>query len=95
MVEVGRAVDARGPQGGALQVQRLGAIGLRDAGVADQHVSQTTVCDMAGGGLENPPSGHRGRRSGSAGSPALARAEAPQITMRSISSTVTVSAVRS
>ena len=36
MVEVGRVVDARGPQGVALQVQRLGAVGLRDAGVADQ-----------------------------------------------------------
>ena len=32
-------VDALGPQGVALQVQRLGAIRLRDAGVADQHVS--------------------------------------------------------
>ena len=32
-------VDARGPQRVALQVQRLGAVRLRDAGVADQHVS--------------------------------------------------------
>ena len=30
---------------GALLVQRLGAVRLRDAGVADQHVSQTVVCD--------------------------------------------------
>ena len=45
VIEVDRVVDARGPQGVALQVQRLGAVGLRDAGVADQHVSQTTVCD--------------------------------------------------
>ena len=29
----------------ALQGQRLGAVRLRDAGVADQHVSQTAVCD--------------------------------------------------
>ena len=43
VVEVDRVVDALGPQGGALQVQRLGAILLRDAGVADQHVSQTVV----------------------------------------------------
>ena len=43
VVEVGRVVDARGPEGVALQVQRLGAVGLRDAGVADQHVSQTNV----------------------------------------------------
>ena len=56
MVEVGRVVDARGPQGVALQVQRLGAVGLRDAGVADQHVSQTTVCDMRG----LPPRGQPG-----------------------------------
>ena len=46
MVEVGRVVDALGPQGVALQVQRLGAVGLGDAGVADQHVSQTVVWDM-------------------------------------------------
>ena len=32
-------VDARGPQRVALQVQRLGAVCFRDAGVADQHVS--------------------------------------------------------
>ena len=32
-------VDARGLQRVALQVQRLGAVRLRDAGVADQHVS--------------------------------------------------------
>ena len=32
-------VDAHGPQRVALQVQRLGAVCLRDAGVADQHVS--------------------------------------------------------
>ena len=32
-------VDARRPRGVALQVQRLGAVCLRDAGVADQHVS--------------------------------------------------------
>ncbi len=43
VVEVGRVVDARSPEGVALQVQRLGAVGLRDAGVADQHVSQTNV----------------------------------------------------
>ena len=35
-----------GPQCVALQVQRLGAVCLRDAGVADQHVSQTVVWDM-------------------------------------------------
>ena len=34
------------PAGVALQVQRLRAVGLRDAGVADQPVSQTNVCDM-------------------------------------------------
>ena len=39
LVEVGRVVDALGPQGVALQVQRLGAVRLRDAGVADQYVS--------------------------------------------------------
>ena len=39
VVEVGRVVDALGPQRVALQVQRLGAVRLRDAGVADQHVS--------------------------------------------------------
>ena len=44
VVDVDR-VDALGPQGVALQVQRLGAVGLGDAGVADQHVSQTVVCD--------------------------------------------------
>ena len=43
VVEVDRVVDASGPQGVALQVQRLGAVGLREAGVADQHVSQTNV----------------------------------------------------
>ena len=43
VVEVER-VDAARPQGVALQVQRLGAVGLRDAGVAEQHVSQTAVC---------------------------------------------------
>ena len=75
MVEVDRVVDARGPQGVALQVQRLGAVGLRDAGVADQHVSQTK--------------GLRHMR-GPAGTFILV-----QITMRSISSPVTVSAVRS
>ena len=32
-------VDASGPQRVALQVQRLGAVCFRDAGVADQHVS--------------------------------------------------------
>ena len=32
-------VDARGPQRVALQVQRLGAVCFRDAGVANQHVS--------------------------------------------------------
>ena len=31
-------VNARGLQGVSLQVQRLGAVRLRDAGVADQHV---------------------------------------------------------
>ena len=46
MVEVDRVVDTLGPQGGALQVQRLGAVGLRDADVADQHVWQTAVWDM-------------------------------------------------
>ena len=45
MVDVDR-VDALGPQGVALQVQRLGAVGLLDAGVADQHVSQTVVWNM-------------------------------------------------
>ena len=43
VVEVGRLVDALGPQGVALQVQRLGAIRLCDVGVADPHVSQTFV----------------------------------------------------
>ena len=62
VIEVDRVVDARGPQGVALQVQRLGAVGLRDAGVADQHVSQTTVFDMesadpAGAALEFRPGG--------------------------------------
>ena len=38
MVDVA-SVDARGLQGVTLQVQRLGAVRLRDAGVADQHVS--------------------------------------------------------
>ena len=38
MVDVA-GVDAIGPQRVALQVQRLGAIRLRNAGVADQHVS--------------------------------------------------------
>ena len=37
--------DASGLQRVALQVQRLGTVCLRDAGVADQHVSQTAVCD--------------------------------------------------
>ena len=32
-------LDARGLQRVALQVQRLGAVGFRDASVADQHVS--------------------------------------------------------
>ena len=32
-------VDAHGPQRVALHVQRLGVVCLRDAGVADQHVS--------------------------------------------------------
>ena len=49
VVEVGRVVDARGPQGVALQVQRLGAVGLRDAGVGDQHVSQTALPDAWAG----------------------------------------------
>ena len=40
MVGVG-GVDALGLQRDALQVQRLGAVRLRDAGVVDQHVSQT------------------------------------------------------
>ena len=44
MVDVA-GVDAIGPQRVALQVQRLGAVCLRDAGVVDQHVSQTAVCD--------------------------------------------------
>ena len=38
MVDVD-GVDARGLQRVALQVQRLGAVRLRDASVADQHVS--------------------------------------------------------
>ena len=45
VAEVAASSMPRGPQGVALQVQRLGAVGIRDAGVADQHVSQTTVCD--------------------------------------------------
>ena len=45
MVEVGR-LDALGPQGVLLQVQRLGTIRFGNAGVADQHVSQTRVWDM-------------------------------------------------
>ena len=57
VVEVGRVVDALGPQGVALQVQRLGAIRLRDAGVADQHLSQTVVCDTRA----RAPSGERRR----------------------------------
>ena len=45
----------------ALQVQRLGAVGLREAGVADQHVSQTTrlrheSADPAGAALVPPRS---------------------------------------
>ena len=47
-----QAAPPGGPSGGlqcvALQVQRLGAVRLRDAGVADQHVSQTVVCDIPG-----------------------------------------------
>ena len=58
MVDVDR-VDARGPQGVALQVQRLGAIRLRDAGVADQHVSQTVVWDMRRGRLPGERAGRR------------------------------------
>ena len=69
MVEVDRVVDAGRPQGVALQVQRLGVVGLRDVGAAEQHVS----CALAG----------------------AAGYVHAQITMRSISSTVTVSAVRS
>ena len=46
VIEVGWVVDAFGTQGVALQVQRLGAIRLSDAGVADPHVSQTLVWDM-------------------------------------------------
>ena len=46
-----------GPQCVALQVQRLGAVRLRDAGVADQHVSQTVVCDTRA----RTPSGARRR----------------------------------
>ena len=46
-----------GPQCVALQVQRLGAVRLRDAGVADQHVSQTAVCDTP----SRTPSGARRR----------------------------------
>ena len=38
-------VDASGLQRVALQVQRLGAVCLRDAGVADPPVSQTVVWD--------------------------------------------------
>ena len=41
-----RRVDARATQGVALQVQRLGAVGLGDPSVTDQHVSQTRVWDM-------------------------------------------------
>ena len=41
----------------ALQGQRLGAVRLRDAGVADQHVSQTAVCDTP----EKAPPGARRR----------------------------------
>ena len=41
----------------ALQGQRLGAVRLRDAGVADQHVSQTAVCDTRA----KTPSGARRR----------------------------------
>ena len=49
----------------ALRVQRLGAVGLRDASVADQHVSQTTVCDTCerrprGAALEFRPGGVSG-----------------------------------
>ena len=40
-----------GPQCVALQVQRLGAVRLRDAGVADQHVSQTAMAPSS----EPPP----------------------------------------
>ena len=36
-------VNACRPQGVALRVERLGSVGFRDAGVADQHVSQTLV----------------------------------------------------
>ena len=39
VVGVGRVGDALGPQGVALQVQRLGTVRLRDAGVADPHMS--------------------------------------------------------
>ena len=42
VVEVDR-LDALGPQGVLLQVQRLGTIRFGNAGVADQHVSQTRV----------------------------------------------------
>ena len=58
MIEVDRVVDDGRPQGVALQVQRLGAVGLRDVGRLPSNVHA-------------------------------------QITMRSISSTVAVSAVRS
>ena len=45
MVDAHR-VDARATQGVALQVQRLGAVGLGDPSVTDQPVSQTRVWDM-------------------------------------------------
>jgi hypothetical protein len=48
VVEV-RCVDAGGAQGVVLEVQRLGAVSLGDPSVADQHVSQTPVCEKGAG----------------------------------------------
>ena len=72
VVEVDRVVDANGPQGVALQVQRLGAVGLRDAGVADPPVSQRKFATQARTGEHLHPrsdhdafdlvDGHRVRR---------------------------------
>ena len=50
-------VDTLVPQGVALQVQRLGTIRFGNAGVADQHVSQTLVWDIRA----RVPSGERCR----------------------------------
>ena len=45
-------LDTGGRQGIELQVEGLGAIGFGDAGVSDQHVSQTVVWGGAGAGSE-------------------------------------------